>query len=189
MARYRHLPESSRMDIIISSMVVEAVKTSEIEGEYVSRQDVVSSIRNNLGLNTDLEKVGDKRASGISELMLDVSNSFAEPLSIEKLFSWHSMLMKGDRSVKAGAWENSSRPDASGVRYIGKEKVHFEAPPSSQVPKEMKALSNGSTKLRQQEAARYVMPLYEPPSLIYISNPSIHLKMEMEGSVAPFPKK
>ncbi|MEX0967648.1 MAG: DUF4172 domain-containing protein [Bacteroidia bacterium] len=45
------LPENEQMDVIISALVTEAVKTSEIEGEYLSRQDVMSSIRNNLGLN------------------------------------------------------------------------------------------------------------------------------------------
>jgi Fic family protein len=33
-----------RLDAIISGMVVEAIRTSEIEGEYLSRKDVMSSI-------------------------------------------------------------------------------------------------------------------------------------------------
>jgi Fic family protein len=47
----KSLPENSQMDTIVEFMVYEAIKTSEIEGEYLSRKDVMSSIRNNLGLN------------------------------------------------------------------------------------------------------------------------------------------
>ena len=53
------LPHDIEMETIINLMVLEAIKTSEIEGEYVSRQDVASSIRNNLGLNSDAEKIKD----------------------------------------------------------------------------------------------------------------------------------
>ena len=45
------LPEDTQLSAIIDTMVAEAIKTSEIEGEYLSRNDVMSSIRNNLGLN------------------------------------------------------------------------------------------------------------------------------------------
>jgi Fic family protein len=44
------MPEDMQMEAIIDTMVAEAIKTSEIEGEYLSRKDVMSSIRNNLGL-------------------------------------------------------------------------------------------------------------------------------------------
>lgn len=133
------LPKNTKLDVTISSMVIEAVKTSEIEGEYFSRKDVVSSIRNGLGLNTQLERVGDKRATGISELMLDINGSYIESLSIEKLFSWHEMLMKDNRSINAGVWRTDEAPMQVVSGAIGREKIHFEAPPSSDVPQEMKA--------------------------------------------------
>ena len=131
------LPKKTHLDITISSMVAEALKTSEIEGEYFSRTDVVSSIKNNLGLNPELEKVNDLRAIGISELMLDISKSYSEPLSIEKLFSWHKMLMKGNRRINSGAWRSQEESMQVISGAFGREKIHFEAPPSSQVPEEM----------------------------------------------------
>ena len=164
----RALPEQSRLDISISSMVIEAVKTSEIEGEYVGRQDVVSSIRNNLGLDTELKNVRDKRASGVSELMLDVSNSFAEPLSIEKLFSWHRMLMKGNTVINAGVWRTHSEPMQVISGAMGREKVHFEAPPSNRVPEEMEMFvkwfndtsPTGSSPIRHAPVRAAIAHLY-----------------------------
>ena len=115
----------------------EEAQTSEIEGEYVSRHDVISSVRNQLGLDQHLQKVKDKRAMGLAELMVDVRNSYAEPLSCEKLFLWHQMLMGEARIRTIGAWRNHQEPMQVVSGRISREKVHFEAPPSKKVPKEM----------------------------------------------------
>jgi Fic family protein len=125
------------MEAIMDTMVAEAIKTSEIEGEYLSRQDIISSIRNNLGLNETSDPVKDKRAQGAGELMIDVRTSYAEPLTEEKLFAWHRMLMKGNRRINAGAWRKHEDPMQVVSGAIGKEKVHFEAPPSAHMPDEM----------------------------------------------------
>ena len=133
----RGLAEETQTEAMIEMMVVEAIKTSEIEGEYLSPKDVMSSIRKNLGLGQPLEKVQDKRAEGAAALMIDVRNSYAEPLSKEKLFEWHRMLMTGSRGIKTGQWRRHDEPMQVVSGPIGKEKIHFEAPPSSRVPKEM----------------------------------------------------
>jgi hypothetical protein len=52
-------PEETQMETIIDIIVSEALKTSEIEGEYLSRKDVMSSIKNDLGLNQHPERVKD----------------------------------------------------------------------------------------------------------------------------------
>lgn len=131
------LPEDMQTEAIIDMMVSEAIKTSEIEGEYLSRKDVMSSIRKNLGVGGAIGHVRDKRAEGAGALMIDVRNSFAEPLSQKKLFDWHKMIMTGSRGIKAGGWRTHVEPMQVVSGPIGKEKVHFEAPPSERVPKEM----------------------------------------------------
>jgi Fic family protein len=88
------LPEDPRMQSVIDMMVVEALKTSAIEGEVLSRRDVWSSIRNNLGLNPIPEKILDRKAAGVARLMVVVRESFSETLTQETLFSWHKMLME-----------------------------------------------------------------------------------------------
>ena len=132
------LPDATQTEAILQIMIAEALKTSEIEGEYLSRQDVMSSMRNQLGLNHPLEQIKDKASEGAAELMIAVRDTWREPLSEATLFSWHSMLMKGDSDIKAGAW----RTDEAAMQIVsnpyGEMKVHFEAPPSRQVPDEMK---------------------------------------------------
>lgn len=132
------LNESTKTETIIEMMVSEAVKTSEIEGEYISRRDVKSSIRNNLGLSATKEQVNDKRAEGAAALMIAVRDHYAEALTEEMLFEWHKTLMIGDKRIKKGAWRTHEDPMQIVSGPIGKEKVHFEAPPSKNVPKEMK---------------------------------------------------
>ncbi len=131
------IPENVQMEVLINTMVAEAIKTSEIEGEYFSRQDIVSSIRNNLGLNTTYDPVKNKNAQGAGELMVDVRHTYAEALTREKLFIWHEILMKQNKRINVGAWRKGEAPMQVISGAIGKETIHFEAPPSSLVPGEM----------------------------------------------------
>lgn len=131
------LPEATQVEAIIDTLVAEAVKTSEIEGEYVSRKDVLSSIRKNLGIVTAPEFIIDKMAVGIAELMIDVRKSFEEALTEEKMFDWHRMLLPERRNMNVGTWRSHHEPMQVVSGAIGKEKVHFEAPPSHRVPDEM----------------------------------------------------
>lgn len=136
------LPEDAQLSAVIDTMVAEAIKTSEIEGEFLSRNDVMSSIRNNLGLNEQPDLVPDKRAKGIGQLMVDVRNTFSHTLNKDILFSWHYMLIGADRKINAGQWRTSEEPMQVVSGTYGKEQVHFEAPPSDRVPKEMERFIN-----------------------------------------------
>lgn len=133
----KSLPAAVKTEAIVEIMVAEAVKTSEIEGEFLSRKDVMSSIKNNLGLNAPKEKVADKRAKGIGMLMTDVRNSYAEPLNETDIFRWHSMLLEYNSNITSGNWRTHTEPMQVVSGAIGKETVHYEAPPSKRVPKEM----------------------------------------------------
>ncbi|CAM4279665.1 Fic family protein [Gillisia limnaea] len=130
------LPEETKSEAIIELLVSEAIKTSEIEGEYLSRKDVMSSIKKNLGLKTDVISK-DKTAEGISELMIDGQKTFKEYITEENLFNWHTLLMKGNSTIQAGQWRTHEEPMQVISGAMGKEKIHYEAPPSKIVPKEM----------------------------------------------------
>ena len=131
------LPQGNKSDAIIDMMISEAIKTSEIEGEYLSRQDVMSSIRRNLELQ-DGAQVSDLRAEGAADLMANVRDTYADPLTEDLLFSWHKMIMLGTKDINTGQWRAHSEPMQIISGSIGKEKVHFEAPPSERVSNEMK---------------------------------------------------
>ncbi len=69
------LTNTDQQNALIRMMIKEAMQSSSIEGEMLSRQDVMSSIRNRLGLNKQPENVKDKRAKAISEVMIDVRDT------------------------------------------------------------------------------------------------------------------
>lgn len=130
------LTKDIKSHVVIDMMIAEAMKTSEIEGEYLSRKDVMSSIKKNLGFNTS-RQVADKRAQGAAALMADVRDTYKKPLTDQMLFSWHEMIMQGSRGINTGQWRTHVAPMQVVSGTIGKEKVHFEAPPSKRVPDEM----------------------------------------------------
>ncbi|WP_339694943.1 Fic family protein [uncultured Roseivirga sp.] len=131
------LSQEIKSEAIIEMMIAEAIKTSEIEGEYLSRKDVMSSIRRNLGLQ-DGGQVSDLRARGAADLMANVRDTYAAPLTEDMLFSWHKMIMLGSKGINTGQWRTHSEPMQIISGAIGREKVHFEAPSSNRVPEEMK---------------------------------------------------
>ena len=131
------IPDDMQTETLLEIMVAEAVKTSEIEGEFMSREDVMSSIKKNLGLVTQTESK-DIRTEGISSLMIDVRNSLRNPLTEQSLFDWHIMLLSHVKGVEIGKWRTHPEPMQVVSGAMGKEKVHFEAPPSHSVPEEMK---------------------------------------------------
>jgi Fic family protein len=133
------LPEETRLDIVIDIILAEAIKTSEIEGEFPSRKDILSSIRKNLGLHVSTEHIKDKSAAGLGELMINVRNTFKEPLTEEKLFTWHRLLIGENNRIEVGKWRTHKEPMQVVSGAMGKERVHYEAPPSERVPTEMKA--------------------------------------------------
>lgn len=87
------LSKELKDETLMQLMLTEAMKTSEIEGEFISREDVISSIRNNLGWNKTLVSIKDKRASHVTALMLEVRKSCDQPLTLEMIQGWHRTLL------------------------------------------------------------------------------------------------
>lgn len=134
---FKHLDRDNHDRITIEAMSTEAVTTSEIEGEILDRDSVQSSIRRQLGLAADRRKVGPAE-QGIAEVMVDLHGTFAEPLSDDTLFRWHRLLMSGRTNLHdVGRYRTHLDPMqvVSGPDYA--RKVHFEAPPSTDVAAEM----------------------------------------------------
>jgi len=98
---------------------------------------VLSSVRKKLGLVTSTEHIGDRKAAGIGELMIDVRRTYPEPLTQNKLLAWHRMLLGSDTGIQIGMWRTHEKPMQVISGATGKEKIHFEAPPSARVPAEM----------------------------------------------------
>lgn len=127
-----------REETILQFMISEAIKTSEIEGEFFSRQDVMSSIKKNLGIGDAFGQIRDKGAQGIGKLMVTVRNSYPKKLTEFTIKQWHGILMEYSKRVSPGEYRTGKEPMQIISGSFGKEIVHFEGPPSNQVPVEMK---------------------------------------------------
>lgn len=136
------LPSDIEAEAILDLMICEAIETSEIEGESLQRSDVMSSIRNNLGLTVPRQPVNDAASEGIGQLMVITRQDFKQPLSEEMLFDWHRLLMKAEKRLLTGQWRTGESPMQIVSGRIDNPKVYFEAPPSSQIPEEMTRFIN-----------------------------------------------
>jgi len=81
---------------------------------------------------------------GMVEMMLDATRNYEQPLSAERLFSWHAAMFPTARSgmqkIRTGVWrEDSSGPMQVVSGALGKEHVHFEAPAAARLEREVQA--------------------------------------------------
>ena len=133
----KHLDDDARQQVLVDAMSVEALTTSEIEGEMLNRASVQSSIQRQLGFLSDKLKV-QPAEQGISELMVDLYRGVDETLTEDRLFTWHRMVVSGRTDLRdVGRYRTSNEPMqvVSGASYA--PKIHFEAPPSKRVRREM----------------------------------------------------
>jgi len=136
------LTKEDQQEAILQFMINEAIKTSEIEGEYHSRQDVMSSIQNRLGIHAISSNIRDIKARGIAELMVEVRENYATELSENLIISWHQILFSNASTIKVGTYRTGTEPMVIISGSIGKEVVHYEAPPSELLKKEMTQFVN-----------------------------------------------
>lgn len=126
----------------LNSLTEEVVKSSEIEGEILDRDEVRSSLARRLGIEVAGLIDSDRDVDGVVEMMLDATQNYAAPLTKDRLFGWHAALFPTGRSglarIAAGEW----RTDVSGPMQVvsgpyGHEKIHFEAPDATSLDREM----------------------------------------------------
>ena len=131
-----------RSEANLRTLTEDVIKSSEIEGEKLARDQVRSSIARRLGMDIGGLVPTDRGVEGVVEMMLDATGKYAEPLTDERLFAWHASLFPTGRSgmtkIKTGSW----RDDGTGPMQvvsgpIGRENVHYEAPPAERLVNEM----------------------------------------------------
>ena len=164
------LEAEHRIDLISE----EALKTSAIEGEYLDRESLQSSLRQQLCLGDEVKRVS-LAERGIAEMMADVYLQFAKPLSHRTLYAWHKMVMSGERRIET---IGSYRKHADAMQIISNQldrpKVHFEAPPSARVKSRdgcFRCLVQQHIAQRQVSASRPHAGRYRPP--LFREHPSI----------------
>jgi Fic family protein len=129
-------------EAVLETMTLEALKSTEIEGEHFDAGQVRSSIARRLGMDISGLIPSDRNVDGMVDMMMDATQNFALAMSSERLFDWHAGLFPtgrtGIRKITVGNWRTGARGPMQVVSgAIGKEKVHFEAPDSLLVEQEM----------------------------------------------------
>lgn len=136
---FKHVTQDDQTNLRIELISEEALKTSEIEGEILNRDSVQSSLRYQFGIAKDQSGVP-AAERGIAQMMVDLYRKFAEPLSHETMFAWHKMLMADSGAIQTiGSYRKHPDPMQVVSGPITRRKVHFEAPPSDNMAKEMEA--------------------------------------------------
>jgi hypothetical protein len=132
-----------RNEANLEMLAIEIIKSTEIEGEFLSMDQVRSSIARKLGFEFSGMVYSERNVDGIVDLMIDATRNFEAELTIDRLFSWQSALFPNSTSglykVLSGTWrDDSSGPMQVVSGALGKEKVHYQAPPAKEIEKEMK---------------------------------------------------
>ena len=131
-----------RLEAELLALTEEAVKSAEIEGERLDPSSVRSSVARRLGVPGAALGPEDRRTEGMVAMMLDATSQLDTPLTRERLYGWQAALFptgySGVRKIKTGGW----REDADGPMQVrsgpvGREKVHFQAPPAERVDAEI----------------------------------------------------
>lgn len=139
---FKHVNNTEKEQLIIEILSNEALKTSEIEGEYLDRDSIQSSIKKNLGLQVAKKKIA-AAEFGISEMLVDIYKNFDKKLSHKHLFNWHKMLTYGRRDLNdIGSYRTHEDPMQVVSGPLDKPSVHFEAPPSHKMKEEMDQFMN-----------------------------------------------
>lgn len=131
----------------LHTLTLDVIKSSEIEGEILDRNHVRSSIARRLGVDVGgIVTPSDRNVEGVAEMILDATQQYSTPLTHERLFNWHAAMFPTGRSgmlkIVVGNYRDNTTDDPMQVvsGAIGREKVHFQAPDSALLQKEITVL-------------------------------------------------
>ncbi|MDD1532692.1 MULTISPECIES: Fic family protein [unclassified Bradyrhizobium] len=144
LGRMERLGFPLKAEATLQTLTEEVVKSSEIEGEVLDRDQVRSSIARRLGMDIGALVPADRHVEGVVEMILDATEHYADELTDERLFGWHAALFPTGRSgmtkIVVGAWRTAQAGPMQVISGpIGRERVHYEAPPAERLAQEMNA--------------------------------------------------
>jgi Fic family protein len=131
-----------RAEANLQTLTEEVVKSSEIEGDILNKDQVRSSLARRLGVDVGALGAVDRRVECVVEMILDATEDYREPLTADRLFRWHADLFPTGRSgilkITTGNWRTAqSGPMQVVSGREGRQRVHFEAPVAARLEQEM----------------------------------------------------
>lgn len=145
LGRMQALGLGLREQATLEVLTEDVVKTSEIEGEHLNPDSVRSSIARRLGVDMAALAPADRFVDGVVDMVLDATSMHQQALTRERLFAWHAALFptgySGMVPIRTGSWRDDSTGPMQVVSGpVGRQSVHFEAPPANALDAEMSAL-------------------------------------------------
>ena len=136
-----------RSEAALENLTAAVIKSSAIEGTLFDPASVRSSLARRMGIQPSDNATSDRHVEGAVDMMLNATQQYAEPLTVERLLGWQSTLFPGGRSgmksVLVGQWRTPEMDPMQVVSGpIGREKIrrkniHFEAPTADRLPAEV----------------------------------------------------
>ncbi len=130
---------ATKEEATLSTLTLDVIKSSEIEGEKLDYDQVRSSIARRLGINIAGLVPANRNVDGVVEMLLDATQNYLKPLTNKRLFGWHAALFStghsGLHKIEVGRYRTGEMQIVSGA--MGKEKVHYNAIPANKVKEEM----------------------------------------------------
>ncbi len=138
----RLLGSDADLNAQLEVLAQEGVATSAIEGETFDPNALRSSLARKLGLSAAGLPMPSRSVDGLTDMLLDATTHYAKPLTLKRLCSWQAALFPTGRSglhrIRVGKLRGKT-PMRVVSGPIGREHVHYEAPPCDRLPDEMKA--------------------------------------------------
>lgn len=139
LGRMESLGFKLKEEAVLSTLTLDVLKSTEIEGEVLNKDQVRSSIARKLGLEVSGLVDSPRNVDGVVEMMLDATQNYTQSITTERLFGWHAALFptgySGMYKIEVGKYRTGDMQVVSGA--MGKEKVHYEAPKADQMEIEM----------------------------------------------------
>lgn len=130
----------SSKQIALDAFIDEVASTAAIEGEQFQRELVHSAIEHNLGLTSF--RTANRSVDGLVDVIDDAITHADQPLDVDRLCRWQSALFPGEVSHIPKFVVGRFRESHSSMQIVssmhGHKVIHYEAPPSSEVPHEVK---------------------------------------------------
>ena len=129
-------------EAVLSTLTLDVIKSSEIEGEIFDLAQVRSSVARRLGMDLAGAIASDRYVDGVVEMMLDATQYYEQTLTEDRLFGWHAALFPTGWShlykITVGAWRKDEKGPMQVVSgAMGNAKVHYQAPGAERIPQEM----------------------------------------------------
>lgn len=130
------LDPKEKRKFTVEILANEGLNSSSIEGEWLQRESLQSSVGKHFGFNPPRRE--SEKESAMADLLIEVYQNYALKLTHETFFKWHALLFQNDKKLESiGAYRVLTDPMQIVSNRYDNPKVYFEAPPSYQVPQEM----------------------------------------------------